>query len=106
MAVYDVNMVNAQFADGISAESISVSSTAKTLTVPTGANAALVCVHTNTIRASIGTTATATLGLAFASGDMFYVYGTKNLTSLSLIRESADATVTVQYFNIRNVGVI
>ena len=103
MAVYDVNMVNAQFADAVSAESISVSSTAKTLTVPAGANSALICVHSNTIRAAIGTTATATLGLAFAAGDMFYVYGVKNLGSLSLIRESADATVTVQYFNIRNV---
>lgn len=106
MAVFDFNMVNAQFADGISVEAISVSSTAKALTVPAQANAAMVCVHSNTIRVSIGSTATASAGIAFLAGDIFYVYGVKNLNSLSMIRESADATVSVQYFNIKNVSVI
>ena len=70
------------------------------------ATAAMVCVHSSTIRVSIGSTATAAAGIAFLAGDIFYVYGVKNLNSLSMIRESADATVSVQYFNIKNVSVI
>lgn len=100
MAVYDLNMVNAQFADGISSESVSVSSTAVGLNPPVGANSALIQVHSNTVRAAIGTDPTSTLGLAFLATDFFYLYGVKNLRSVKFIRESADATVTAQYFKI------
>lgn len=100
MAVYDVNMSGAQFADGISAQSLSVSTAAVGLTVPTGANAALIQVHSNTVRVAIGTDPTTTLGLAFVASDFFYIYGVKNLNNIKFIRESADATVTAQYFKI------
>lgn len=100
MATYDVNMTGAQFADGVSAESLSVSTAAVGLTPPSGANAALIQVHSNTVRAAIGTDPTTTLGLAFLAADFFYLYGVKNLRSVKFIRESADATVTAQYFKI------
>lgn len=100
MAFYDVSMAGAKFADAVSAQGLSVSSTAVGLTVPSGANAALIQVHSNTVRSAIVTDPTTTLGLAFVAGDFFYVYGVKNLSSIKFIRESADATLSIQYFRI------
>lgn len=100
MSVYDLNMIGAQFADGVSSEDLTISTVAKSLTPPTGANGALVQVRTNTIRAAIGTTPTAQTGLAFVANDVFYIYGVNNLRNIKFIRESADAALTAQYFKI------
>ena len=50
MSVYDLNMSQAQFADAVGSQALAVSSTAVSLTVPTGANGRSVQVLSNTVR--------------------------------------------------------
>jgi hypothetical protein len=94
-------MSQAQFADAIGHQAIPVSTSVVQMTVPAGANGALVQVLSNTVRVTIdGTTPTASVGVAFADKDVFYLYGDGNLSSFKSIRESADATIQVIYFSI------
>lgn len=97
--------------DAYTRETIAVSTTAKNLTATklrtqigssyqnTGAVAALLTVETNSIRYTLdGTTATASVGHVLAAGDTLLVTGMGNLSRLSMIRVSADASVEVTYF--------
>lgn len=63
------------------------------------ASSALVVIETNAIRfRGDGVAPTATVGIPIAAAGSFEVCGFGNIKALRMIRQSADATASVQYF--------
>jgi len=84
----------------VSGETITVSSTAKSLTVPGGANCAIMRVSGASIRFTVdASTPTASSGMLVLA-DEFINYGAEySLPLFRAIRVSTDATLDVLYYN-------
>lgn len=73
-------------------------SSATALTVPTGADRALIQATTQNVRwRSDGTNPTATIGMQLAAGDSLFYTG--NLAALKFIEETASAVLNITYYN-------
>jgi hypothetical protein len=98
----------------ITVSSVSISPTASKTTVQTAStntnnglayvdtqrvDEALFTIETNAIRVRFdGTAPTAAVGHLFQPGDTFTVTGQTNVTKVKMIRQTADASVSVTYF--------
>jgi len=81
-------------------EQITVSTTAKTLTIPSGAVRAVLVAEAQPLRYRVdGTSPTSTVGFLVASGIPFELYGSVTLDQFRTIRSGGtDSVLSVHYY--------